>query len=61
MRIEVNHFLYRSPLQRRSKTSKPYTSGEARAWTMSAASRSRSPGRSAPDRASERAIRRWPS
>jgi phosphoserine phosphatase RsbU/P len=61
VRIDRSQFSYRSPLQPRSDTSKPYTSGDARAWMMSAASRSRIPGRRAPERASERAIRRWPS
>ena len=48
MRINLNHFSYRSLRHPRSKTSRPYTSGEARAWTMSAASRLEARARSAP-------------
>lgn len=58
VRIEVSHCSYRSPVQPRSHTSRRYTSGEASAWMMSAASPSRSPDRSAPERASARVMRR---
>jgi hypothetical protein len=45
MTIEVSHCSYRSVRQPLSVTSSRYTSGDMRAWMMSAASRSFSPGR----------------